>query len=92
MCHPKKTPRWEQSLIRVTVKPGFMNRWGPEAWFVHFMGGSLPSSQNQKYLPQGYRIEEVGPNNIAKEAVRMKEWEEKLRAERSAGCPFAFAK
>lgn len=80
-------------LTRIIDKPGFMNRWGPEAWFVWFMGGNIPSFQNKHFLPEGYRFEEVGPYNMKnKGAQGMEAWEEKLKAERPAGCPFAFAK
>lgn len=71
-------------------KPGFLNRWGPEALFTRFMGGEVPS-KGSEYIPEGYRFEEVGPKIMRnKGAEETKAWEEKLKAERPAGCPFAF--
>ncbi|CZR70149.1 uncharacterized protein PAC_20050 [Phialocephala subalpina] len=75
------------------IKPGFLNRWGPEAWFVWYMGGDVPGSKGSQYSPEGYSFQEVGPKimkNRGLEETRM--WEEKLKAERPTGCPFAFAK
>ena len=73
-------------------KPTFLNRWGLEAWFVWAMGGQVPGS-DKKFLPEGYVFQEVGPNGLRnKGAKEVEAWEEKLRAERPAGCPFAFSK
>lgn len=72
-------------------KPGLLNRWGPEALFTRYMGGSVPGSKGSEYIPEGYRFEEVGPRIMRnKGAEETKAWEEKLKAERPAGCPFAF--
>lgn len=73
-------------------KPGFLNRWGPEGLFVWLAGGDRPGSKGDFYIPEGYKIEEVGPKimkNRGLEETRI--WEEKLMTERPAGCPFAFA-
>lgn len=70
-----------------------MNRWGLEAWFVWFSGGSIPSFQSKQYLPEGYTIGEVGPDGMKNKGLKeAEEWEEKLKVERPAGCPFLFAK
>lgn len=74
-------------------KPGFLNRWGPEAWFVWYMGGDVPGSKGSQYSPEGYSFEEVGPRIMKNRGIdETRRWEEKLKAERPAGCPFAFAK
>jgi hypothetical protein len=45
------------------------------------------------YIPQGYILEEVGPAYMKNKGLEeMEAGEEKLRAERPAGCPFAFAR
>ncbi|CZT05072.1 uncharacterized protein RAG0_11314 [Rhynchosporium agropyri] len=74
-------------------KPGFFNRWGPEGWFVRLAGGDVPGSKGDLYLPDGYKFEEVGPKSMKNQGLNQtKAWEEKLMAERPAGCPFAFAR
>jgi hypothetical protein len=67
-----------------------MNRWGPEAWFVRLMGGNVPGSMGDTFIPEGYKFEEVGPKGMKNKGIEeAKVWEEKLMAERPAGCPFA---
>lgn len=75
------------------VKPGFLNRWGPEAWFVRAAGAEVPDTRKEQYIPQGYKFEEVGPKNVKnKGAEEMSAIEAQLSIERTAGCPFAFAR
>ncbi|CAL3963617.1 unnamed protein product [Diplocarpon coronariae] len=72
-------------------KPTFLSRWGPEGWFVWASGGDVPGSKGDLYIPEGYKFEEVGPKGMKNRGTEeMKTWEEKLEAERPAGCPFAF--
>ena len=74
-------------------KPSFINRWGPEGWFVWIFGGDVPGSKGDRYIPEGYAFEEVGPRAMKKKGLEeTKAWEGKLRDERPAGCPFAFAR
>lgn len=74
-------------------KPGFLNRWGPEAWFVWFSGGKVPGSDGDTYWPQGYIWEDVGPRVMRGKGVdEARGIEERLKVERTAGCPFAFAR
>jgi len=74
------------------VKPGFLNRWGPEAWFVWAAGGKVPGS-DIRFEPEGYTFAEVGPRGMRNKGVKeMEGMEERLRSERLAGCPFAFAR
>jgi hypothetical protein len=52
-------------------------------------GGVLPDSNVDVYIPEGYRFEEVAPNCMKNMGLaETKAWEEKLRNERPAGCPF----
>jgi hypothetical protein len=75
------------------IKPGFWNRWGPEAWFVYLSGGDVPGSKGDLYVPEGYVFEEVGPKNMKNRGLEeMKAWEERLNAERPLGCPFALSR
>jgi hypothetical protein len=56
-------------------------------------GGDVPGSKGDTYIPEGYKFEEVGPKVMKnKGQVETRAWEEKIRAERPAGCPFAFAR
>lgn len=74
-------------------KPGFLNRWGPEAWFVWANGGDVPGSKDDTYIPEGYKFEEVGPEGMKNKGLdEIKLGEEKLKVARPAGCPFAFAR
>ncbi|KAE8443349.1 hypothetical protein EG329_001992 [Mollisiaceae sp. DMI_Dod_QoI] len=74
-------------------KPGFLNRWGPEAWFVWYMGGDVPGSKGSQYIPEGYKFEEIGPSAMKNQGTKeTKAWEEKLKAERPTGCPFRIAR
>jgi hypothetical protein len=73
------------------VKPGFMNRWSLEAWFVWAFGGNLPGDKGGTFAPEGYKIEEMGPRGLqGKGLEEMRATEERLRSERPLGCPFAF--
>jgi hypothetical protein len=71
-------------------KPGFWNRWGPTAWAVYLLGGDVPGSKGDLYIPEGYVFEEVGPKNMKNKGLEeMKAFEKKLAEERPLGCPFA---
>jgi hypothetical protein len=72
------------------VKPTFLTRNSPLAWFRWAIGGPYPDGKN--YKPEGYKIFEVGPEKLEKlglaecEAAR-----DKLMEGNRGGCPFAFA-
>lgn len=72
-------------------KPGFMNRWGPEAWFVKAFGGNVPGDNGGAFMPEGYTFEEMGPKGmIGKGLEDMKATQERLKSEWPLGCPVAF--
>lgn len=74
-------------------KPTFWNRWGPSAWLVWMLGGDVPGSKGDRYMPQGYKFEEVGPTHMKDRGLKeMRAFEERIASERPAGCPFAFAR
>ncbi|KAK9428982.1 hypothetical protein V1505DRAFT_375469 [Lipomyces doorenjongii] len=74
-------------------KPGLLNRWGPEGWFVWAFGGDVPGSKGDLYIPQGWVFEELGPDIMKNKGLEeTRAWEEKLRVERPVGCPFTFAR
>jgi hypothetical protein len=72
------------------VKPIFSSRWGPKAWLSRLLGRKLPGDDGNSYSPQGYLIEEIGPDCFShKGAVYMNEACERLRSSNRGGCPFA---
>ncbi|KAL3420706.1 hypothetical protein PVAG01_07151 [Phlyctema vagabunda] len=92
----KKTGRYHWSTYQAHPyynKPSFLNRWGPMGLFVWLMGGDVPGSKGDKYIPEGYTFEEVGPRGLKKRGgEQTREIEERLRLERPSGCPFAVSR
>ena len=75
------------------VKPTLRNLFGPLAWISWLRGLPLPGDEGEKYWPNGYKIEQVGPNIMrGKGAEYWKESKEGLARERGRGCPFGRAK
>jgi hypothetical protein len=74
------------------VKPTFLSRWGLQAWLTWALGGILPGGPGgEKYLPGGYRFEEVGPEKkkpFGKADLRV--WEQQVDRSMNVGCPFAI--
>ncbi|PQE33795.1 dephospho- kinase protein [Rutstroemia sp. NJR-2017a WRK4] len=70
-------------------KPTFWSRWGPMAWVTWLGGGFVPDARVGKWMPEGYLLEEVGPERRkGKGLEEMREWEGRLERERGGGCPF----
>jgi hypothetical protein len=81
------------SFIPTTTNLVFLNRWGPEGWFTWFFNGDVPGSKGNKYIPEGYTFQEIGPRLMKnKGEAETRAWEEKLMDERPAGCPFSFSR
>lgn len=75
------------------VKPTLLNRYGPEAWITWALGGDLPGDKGTAFSPEGYKIESVGPKYMyGKGKADMEKTLDVLKAERTGGCPFAFAR
>lgn len=92
---PKTGRMWLNNYLGLPfyIKPGFLNRWGPDAWLQRIFGGPLPGDDDDRFIPQGYRFEEVGPKSVQNKGLdETTAWEQKLSAERPVGCPFAFAR
>ena len=69
------------------VKPTWKRRWSPRAWFLRVIGRKLPGDDGSMYAPEGYLIEEVGPDSQkGLGAVEMEKT--KLNLEDRGGCPF----
>ena len=66
------------------IKPSFSARWGWKAWMVWFVGGVVPG--DRKYFPEGYRICELGPDDlVGMGEVEMDKTRDELKVKR-AGC------
>lgn len=72
------------------VQPTFWNRWGPEALMWRLMGGVVPGGKDgEKYMPQGYLFEEIGPRRVVGRGKETTDkFEENIRMVRKGGCPF----
>jgi hypothetical protein len=73
------------------VKPTFLVRNSPLAWFRWAIGGPYPDGKN--YKPGGYKIFEIGPEKL--EGHGLEECEatkDRLMNANRGACPFAFAK
>lgn len=71
------------------VKPTLWSRWGPTAWLTWALGRPLPGDDGNKYYPQGYEIQDVGPKYFeGKGREAMKGTVEELNALQESRCPF----
>jgi hypothetical protein len=71
------------------VKPTFKRRWGPRALVARLLGRRLPGDDGNKYEPEGYLFEEIGPTALRCKGLReMELTEAKLKDARRSGCPF----
>ena len=72
------------------IESSFLGRWGPGAIVKRIFGGVLPGDEGDKYVPQGYRLAEIGPAYLkGKGFQEMEQTRIKLRANPRQGCPFA---
>jgi hypothetical protein len=75
------------------VKPTFRNRWGPMAWVTWMRGRPVPGDDGSTYFPNGYDIKDVGPKTFEGKGRKfIEETQQRLRAERTGGCPFAVSR
>lgn len=71
------------------VKPTFKRRWGPRALVTRFLGRRLPGDDGNKYAPEGYLFEEVGPAALRGKGLKeMESTEATLKDARRGDCPF----
>ena len=71
------------------VKPTIFNRWGPYAWFMRLQGKPVPGDEGDKYYPNGYKTEDVGPKTIGKGG--QKDMEARVRGDVvETRCPMGF--
>lgn len=73
------------------VKPTWKNRWGPRALVTFILGRRLPGDDGNRYAPEGYLFEEIGPDIFrAKGVDEMRSTEAALGRGRRGGCPFTL--
>jgi hypothetical protein len=73
------------------VKPTWKRRWGPRALITRILGRRLPGDDGNKYAPEGYLFEEIGPDILkGKGLPEMSVTEATLINARRGGCPFAL--
>ncbi|KIX08097.1 uncharacterized protein Z518_02752 [Rhinocladiella mackenziei CBS 650.93] len=78
--------KWDTTPVY--VKPTLWNRWGPSAIMNVIMG--VPRPGDKGTYPEGFEIKNAGPSAFVGKGVKeMEATKEKLRKERTAGCPFA---
>ena len=71
------------------VKLSFKNRWGFEAWVTWLVGGTLPGDDGDRYIPQGFRVGDVGPRLFEGKGTKgMADTQSKLTLAQRGGCPF----
>lgn len=46
------------------VKPTFWSRWNPLALFTRLSGAPVPGDGGDRFQPEGYSIDEVGPERL----------------------------
>lgn len=73
------------------VKPTFKARWGSRAWVTWALRRKLPGDDGNKYAPEGYVFDEVGPVALkGKGRDEMESTCTRLMKQRRDGCPFAM--
>lgn len=77
--------KWD--TLPVYIKPTLWNRWGPGAWLAWSMGIPLPGDRGM--APEGFLTKDVGPRAFeGKGYAEAEKTKERLRKERTGGCPF----
>lgn len=72
------------------VQPTFWSRWGPSALIGRLLGWVLPGDDGTKYVPQGYRLAELGPDSMKMKGQESMEQDRKrLRQNVLLTCPIA---
>ena len=75
------------------VEPTFSRRWGLRACMTRLLGRCLPGDNGNRYAPEGYLFEELGPKAMAgKGKDEMRDTEQVLRNASRGKCPFHISK
>ncbi|KAL2001202.1 hypothetical protein VTN02DRAFT_2106 [Thermoascus thermophilus] len=83
----------EYDSLPYYIKPTVFNRWGPFALLQRWLGLELPGDDGEKYGPDGYVLEDLGPAWMfgVKRDERNKQIKamvEQMASQRKLGCPF----
>lgn len=70
------------------IEPTFTNRWNVVSWFLWFIGGAIPSKDKPENRPEGYRIPDLGPENMEGKGTDEMNVTRSLLAEQVKRCPF----
>lgn len=71
------------------VKPSFSRRWGPKSWITRALRRKLPGDDGNRYSPEGYCFEEIGPTALkGKGVAEMEATRAELARQDRGGCPF----
>ena len=71
------------------VRPSFTRRWGIRAWVTRLLGRKLPGDDGNKYAPEGYTFEDIGPSTAkGKGSAEMDDTKKWLENQHRGGCPF----
>jgi hypothetical protein len=92
-CEEDRTGRLHHTDYLVEpwyMKPSMWNRWGPITWLTRALGGKVPGDDGERYMPNGFLFEDIGPmSKMGKGKDITTEWEDRLKKERTGGCPFS---
>ncbi|KAG8628537.1 hypothetical protein KVT40_004410 [Elsinoe batatas] len=78
------------------IQPSIGWRWGVKGLLLRLAGGVVPGDEGGRYLPQGYRIEDVGPERqMGRGKEEMRREVERLGRDdkvdgEGRGCPFGM--
>lgn len=70
------------------IEPTFWNRWDPVSWLIWAVGGDIASEHRPENRPEGYRIPDLGPENMQGKGVEEMKAARAVLAEQVKRCPF----
>lgn len=71
------------------IEPSLSNRWHIVSWILWSVGGAIPSKDNPENRPEGYKIADLGPENMEGKGIQEMDMARSLLAEQVRKCPFA---
>lgn len=72
------------------VRPTFWSMWGPQALMLRALGGRIPGSRGDRYMPGGYDLKTIGPEPQKGRGLEEMELDVKaIMAKGLVTCPFS---